>query len=89
MDNITQKLMQKSESTKKDSMSRAVSLAALALIVIVVVSIFAFVMSRGLSTFLHDGVSVKDFLFGTNWNPSVIDPHTKQPYIGALPMILG
>ncbi|KAA8325999.1 phosphate ABC transporter (permease) [Leuconostoc carnosum] len=89
MDNITKKLMQKSESTKKDSMGRAISLAALALIVIVVVSIFAFVMSRGLSTFVRDGVSVKDFLFGTTWNPSVVNPQTKQPYIGALPMILG
>ena len=89
MDNITQKLMQKSESTKKDSLGRAVSLAALSLIVIVVVSIFAFVMSRGLSTFFHDGVHVKDFLFGSTWNPSVVNPQTKQPYIGALPMILG
>ena len=81
--------MQKSESTKKDSLGRAVSLAALSLIVIVVVSIFAFVMSRGLSTFFHDGVHVKDFLFGSTWNPSVVNPQTKQPYIGALPMILG
>ena len=89
MDNITKKLMQKSESTKQDAMGRAISLSALALIVLVVVSIFAFVMSRGLSTFFQDGVSVKEFLFGTTWNPSVINPQTKQPYVGAMPMIMG
>ncbi len=89
MDNITKKLMQRSESTHKDTFGRAVSLTALALIGIVVVAIFAFVLSRGLSTFFRDGVNVKDFLFGTTWNPSVTNPATKQPYIGALPMIVG
>ncbi|MGX9817119.1 phosphate ABC transporter permease subunit PstC, partial [Leuconostoc mesenteroides] len=46
MDNITKKLMQRSESTHKDTFGRAVSLTALALIGIVVVAIFAFVLSR-------------------------------------------
>lgn len=89
MDNITKKLMQRSESTRKDTIGRAISMTALILIAIVVVSIFVFVLSRGLSTFYKDGVNVKDFLFGTTWNPSVTDPATKKPYIGALPMILG
>ncbi|CCJ66587.1 MULTISPECIES: phosphate ABC transporter permease subunit PstC [Leuconostoc] len=89
MDNITKKLMQRSESTRKDTIGRAISMTALILIAIVVVSIFVFVLSRGLSTFYKDGVNVKYFLFGTTWNPSVTDPATKKPYIGALPMILG
>ncbi|MGX4592863.1 phosphate ABC transporter permease subunit PstC [Leuconostoc sp. JNUCC 76] len=89
MDNITKKLMQRSESTRKDTFGRAVSLTALTLIGIVVVAIFAFVLSRGFSTFFKDGVNVKDFLFGTTWNPSVTNPATKMPYVGALPMIIG
>lgn len=28
-------------------------------------------------------------MFGTNWNPSVVDPKTGQPGIGALPLITG
>lgn len=80
MDNITKKLMQRSESTRKDTIGRAISMTALILIAIVVVSIFVFVLSRGLSTFYKDGVNVKDFLFGTTWNPSVTDPATKALY---------
>ncbi|KAI3472640.1 hypothetical protein Pfo_031333 [Paulownia fortunei] len=47
------------------------------------------VYTKGKPNAQVNGVNVKDFLFGTTWNPSVTDPATKKPYIGALPMILG
>lgn len=89
MDSIQEKLVKRSKSTNRDLMGKGISLSALVLIVLIVLSIFVFVTSRGLATFFHDGISVKDFLFGTTWNPSVTNPKTDHPYIGALPMILG
>ncbi|CAK8054267.1 phosphate ABC transporter permease subunit PstC [Eupransor demetentiae] len=89
MDSITKKIMQRSESTKRDRRGKIISFSALALIAGIVILIFAFVMSRGMATFLENKVSFTDFMFGTTWNPSVVNPHTHQPYVGALPMILG
>lgn len=89
MDSITRKIMQQSESTRKDRFGRAVSLLALVCIAFVVILIFAFVLSRGLATFITNKISVSDFLFGKIWNPSVINPQTHHPYVGALPMIVG
>src|SRR5699024_7760861 len=44
--------------------------------------------SKGLATFFVDGIKVKDFLFGTQWNPGQIGSNGK-PMTGALPMIAG
>ncbi|CAH1854073.1 phosphate ABC transporter permease subunit PstC [Convivina intestini] len=89
MDSITEKIKRQSESTRKDRFGRALSWTALTFIALVVALIFAFVLSRGLNTFIGNKVSVTDFLFGTTWNPSVVNPKTHQPYVGALPMIMG
>ncbi|MDF7627016.1 phosphate ABC transporter permease subunit PstC [Leuconostocaceae bacterium ESL0723] len=89
MDRITTYLLRRSESTRKDNYGKAISIAALALIGIVVVLIFAFVFTKGIATFTTNKVNLWKFLTGTTWNPSVVDPKTKLPYVGALPMIAG
>jgi phosphate transport system permease protein len=88
MDDIRERLLQKSVATRRDMFGKTVSLAALLLIVVVVASIFYFVMSKGLATFFVDKVNVGDFLFGTDWNPSMKDD-AGNPLVGALPMIAG
>ena len=67
---------------------KLISFLCIALIVLVVISIFYFVASRGLATFFVDKVNVFDFLFGTQWNPSAVGPDG-PPLVGALPMIVG
>ncbi|CAK1234081.1 MULTISPECIES: phosphate ABC transporter permease subunit PstC [Fructobacillus] len=89
MDLITEKIKKTSLSTKQDRFGKFISALALILITAVVVLIFGFVITRGLATFTTNKVSVSKFLFGTNWNPSVVDPKTGQPGIGALPLITG
>ncbi|MUG33538.1 phosphate ABC transporter permease subunit PstC, partial [Psychrobacter sanguinis] len=60
----------------------------LALIVFIVAMILLFVAQKGLSTFFVNKVNIFDFLFGTQWQPSVKNA-AGIPYLGALPMITG
>ncbi|MEG0285388.1 MAG: phosphate ABC transporter permease subunit PstC [Vagococcus sp.] len=88
MEDIQSKLLKKSPKKKLEQFGKTISFLAITLIVAVVVAIFYFVASKGLATFFVDGVSLKDFLFGTEWNPSSVD-ESGQPLVGALPMIMG
>ncbi len=71
-----------------EQFGKAISFLCIALIVVVVLSIFYFVASKGLATFFVNKVNVFDFLFGSKWNPSVVGSDGKA-LVGALPMILG
>lgn len=88
MEDIQSKLLKKSPKKKLEQFGKTISFLAISLIVAVVVAIFYFVASKGLATFFVDGVNLKDFLFGTDWNPSSLDENG-QPLVGAMPMILG
>ncbi|OTN76094.1 phosphate ABC transporter, permease PstC [Enterococcus sp. 8G7_MSG3316] len=88
MENVKEVLTKKSKRAKMEQRGKIISFMCIALIVLVVISIFYFVASRGLATFFVDKVNVFDFLFGTVWNPSAVGPDG-QPLVGALPMILG
>lgn len=88
MDEMQEKLLKKSKRARMEQRGKIISFSAMALIVLVVVSIFYFVASKGLATFFTDGIHVFDFLFGTEWNPSQVGSNGK-PLVGALPMILG
>ncbi|MBM7616519.1 phosphate transport system permease protein [Weissella uvarum] len=88
MDEIRESLLKKSKSAKKDQFGRIISFAALALIVVVVISIFYFVASKGLATFFTDHVNLWSFLTGSEWAPGQVDDHG-QPLAGAAPMIVG
>lgn len=85
---MKQAFTQKSKRAKMESRGKRISFFCISLIVLVVLSIFYFVASKGLATFFVDGIKVKDFLFGTQWNPGQIGSNGK-PMTGALPMIAG
>ncbi|CAM3774859.1 phosphate ABC transporter permease subunit PstC [Weissella cibaria] len=88
MDNIRESLLKQSAATRKDLFGRYISLAALLLIVVVVLSIFWFVASKGLATFFANKVNLGDFLTGTKWAPGQKDA-SGHPFVGAAPMIVG
>lgn len=88
MDNIRESLLKQSAATRKDRFGRYISLAALLLIVVVVLSIFWFVASKGLATFFGNKVNLWDFLTGTKWAPGQKDANG-HPFVGAAPMIVG
>ncbi|MDR2464937.1 MAG: phosphate ABC transporter permease subunit PstC [Streptococcaceae bacterium] len=89
MEDIQTKLLTKSKRSKMEQIGKVVSFICIALIVVVVFSIFYFVASKGLATFFgKDKVNVFSFLFGTDWNPSQVGPNG-QRLAGALPMIAG
>ncbi|MGM8139319.1 phosphate ABC transporter permease subunit PstC [Enterococcus italicus] len=88
MEDVKKVLMKKSKRSKMEQFGKAISFLCIALIVVVVLSIFYFVASKGLATFFVNKVNVLDFLFGSKWNPSVVGSDGKA-LVGALPMILG
>lgn len=88
MEDVSQLLTKKSKRAKMEQRGKFISFLCIFLIVVVVVSIFYFVASKGLATFFVNKVNLFDFLFGTVWNPSQIGENG-QPLVGALPMILG
>lgn len=88
MDDIRESLLKQSAATRKDRFGRYMSLGALLLIVVVVLSIFWFVASKGLATFFANKVNIWDFLTGTKWAPGQTDANG-HPYVGAAPMIVG
>lgn len=88
MEDVKQILMKKSKRAKMEQRGKLISLFCILLIVLVVVSIFYFVASKGLATFFVDKVNFFDFLFGTKWNPSQVGENG-QPLVGALAMIVG
>ena len=88
MDDIRESLLKQSAATRKDRFGRYLSLGALLLIVVVVLSIFWFVASKGLATFFANKVNLWDFLTGTKWAPGQKDANG-HPFVGAAPMIVG
>lgn len=88
MEDIKNELTKRSKRARMEQFGKLISFLCIALIVVVVLSIFFFVASKGLATFFVDKVNVLDFLFGTKWNPSAVGSDGK-PLVGALPMILG
>lgn len=88
MDQIRESLLKTSIATKRERFGRSITMAALILIAVIVVSIFYFIASKGLSTFFVDKINVWEFLSGKTWNPGTTDAHGK-PEVGALPMIVG
>ena len=88
MEDVNQQLTKKSKRARMEQRGKFISFLCIFLIVVVVVSIFYFVASKGLATFFVNKVNLFYFLFGTVWNPSQIGENG-QPLVGALPMILG
>lgn len=85
---LAKKLVSPSKNSRLETFGRTITFLCLGLIVFIVAMILVFVAQKGLSTFFVNGVNPISFLFGTEWQPSVKDA-SGQPYLGALPMILG
>jgi len=74
--------------SRSELLGRILTTGAAALAIISTITIVAFISLKGLSTFINDGVSVKDFLFSTNWVPDRA-LEDGGPQIGVLAFILG
>lgn len=88
MEEIQERLLGNSKKGRLEKLGKAVSFICIAIIVFIVASILYFVTSKGLSTFLTDGVSFWDFLTSSVWSPGNVGTDG-QPLVGALPMITG
>lgn len=88
MENTQSKFMQKSKKRKFEQFGRTISFICTAFIVLIVLSILYFVISKGISTFVVNDVSLSNFLFGDTWQPGEVGENG-APLVGALPMILG
>ncbi|RQW13895.1 phosphate ABC transporter permease subunit PstC [Paenibacillus rhizophilus] len=68
----------------EDFIGRSYMSFCVLLLIVAIISMVYFVMSKGISTFVVDKVSVSDFFFGTKWSPE-----GSNPSFGALPFIAG
>lgn len=69
---------------KNEYIGRSFAIFCGVLIVMLTLSIIAFVASKGLNTFIKHGYSLTDFLFKSQWNPD-----SDKPKLGALIFIAG
>ncbi len=83
VEDVKKVLLTKSKRSKMEQRGKFISFLCIALIVLVVLSIFYFVASKGLATFFTDKINVFDFLFGTDWNPSQIGANGKPMITGS------
>ncbi|NGM84067.1 phosphate ABC transporter permease subunit PstC [Paenibacillus sp. 7124] len=68
----------------EDFIGRSYMSFCVLLLIVAIISMVYFVMSKGVSTFVVDKVSISDFFFGTKWSPE-----GSPPSFGALPFIAG
>lgn len=87
-DEIRAKLLKRSRATKNERFGKFITGLCIAIIIAVVIAIFYFVASKGLSTFFKGKVNLWKFLSGKVWNPGSTDAQG-HPQVGALPMIVG
>lgn len=85
---LAKQLMKKSKTARYERFGRLLCLSALLLIMVIVIGIIAFIATKGMSTFMKDHISMKDFFTGTIWNPGAKTP-SGHAAVGALPMIVG
>jgi len=69
---------------KNEYLGKAYAFICGLLIVILTFSIIFFIFSKGMNTFIHQGVSIKEFLFSTVWKPD-----NEPARFGALIFIAG
>ncbi|MDF7638376.1 phosphate ABC transporter permease subunit PstC [Lactobacillus sp. ESL0791] len=78
-----EKLTKPSKETHQEYWGRGLTLLAIFLIGLLVVSIIGFVGEHGLATFFSDHVNLFSFLFSSDWNPGAGNKH-----VGAAAMIV-
>ncbi len=85
---LAKQLFKKSKTARYERFGRLLCFSALVLIMAIVIGIIVFIATKGMSTFLKDHISVRDFFTGTLWNPGTKTP-SGHAAVGALPMIVG
>ncbi len=71
-----------------EMLGRSLTIGAIAITIISTITIIFFISTKGLSTFLNNGVSIKEFLFSTHWFPDRL-PEEGGPQVGVMAFILG
>ncbi len=71
-----------------EKLGRILTAGAVAIAIISTITIVFFISTKGLSTFVVNGISLQDFLFSTNWLPDRL-PEEGGPQVGVLVFILG
>lgn len=73
---------------RKDQWGRRLAFLCALTVILLTLCIVVFISSKGLSTFLANNVSLKDFLFSTEWAPDRTGEEG-GPKVGALTFIFG
>ncbi|WP_303969347.1 phosphate ABC transporter permease subunit PstC [Sporosarcina ureae] len=81
-------LYRKSNKMRMERIGKWMTFLSVALTATITAAILFLVFSKGLSTFITNDGSVKDFFTGTAWNPAEVNSLGK-PIIGALPFLVG
>ena len=71
-----------------EMLGRSLTIGAIVITIISTITIIFFISTKGLSTFLNNGVSIKEFLFSTHWFPDRL-PEEGGPQVGVMAFILG
>lgn len=71
-----------------ETAGKTLSFLCAGLVIVLTGAIIYFLGSKGLSTFFINGVSIKEFLLGTQWWPDR-PPEQGGPVVGSFPFILG
>ncbi|MBE3579307.1 MAG: phosphate ABC transporter permease subunit PstC [Caldanaerobacter subterraneus] len=69
---------------RQDMLGKVIVFSSAVLLIVLVISLFYFVASKGLSTFIVNKIPLKEFLFSAEWRPD-----REVPQVGALPFIVG
>src|SRR5579884_4321331 len=71
-----------------DQLARGVFLLCAALLIVVIISVFVFIGMNAFRVF-SEGANLKEFFFGTNWDPTGNNDLNGNPSYGAGGLILG
>ncbi|MBP1933095.1 phosphate ABC transporter permease subunit PstC [Ammoniphilus resinae] len=72
------------DSWWKEGVGKVLTTVSASILILTTLAIIYFIASKGLATFFSNGVSLVEFLIGTEWNPE-----GAPGQFGALPFILG
>ncbi|SFG82171.1 phosphate ABC transporter membrane protein 1, PhoT family [Desulfotomaculum arcticum] len=71
-----------------DRAGRGLTMLCAAFVILLTMSIIYYIGSKGLSTFINHGVSLREFLFSDQWRPDR-PPGEGGPQVGSLAFIIG
>ncbi|QIL46472.1 phosphate ABC transporter permease subunit PstC [Vagococcus coleopterorum] len=88
MSSLNQSLLGTSKKASVEKRGHTISLLAVLLLAVTVVSIFVFISAKGLPLFFNDKVQLSQFFFGDQWSPGKTNEQGFS-LVGVLPMLVG